>query len=102
LVPAERGRSIAHHIRNTILLAAGLLGAGLPGVAPTAAQTYDPRHSVCIEIYTIDGRSIDCSFATIAQCAATASGQSAQCYANPYAAQSRQLSPVPSPPRRIR
>ena len=51
---------------------------------------------------TIDGRSIDCSFATIAQCAATASGQSAQCYANPYATQSRQLSPVPSPPRRSR
>jgi hypothetical protein len=53
-----------HHIRNTILLAAGLLGAGVPGVASTAAQTYDPRHSVCFEIYTIDGRSIDCSFAT--------------------------------------
>ena len=55
--------------------------------AATAAQTYDPRHPVCIEIYTIDGRSIDCSFASIAQCAATASGQSAQCYANPYATQ---------------
>jgi hypothetical protein len=91
-----------HHIRDAILLVAGLLSAGLPGVAPTAAQTYDPRHSVCFEIYTIDDRSIDCSFATIAQCAATASGQSAQCYANPYAVQSRQLSPVPSPPRRIR
>jgi hypothetical protein len=89
-------------IMNAILLLASLFGAGLPGASPTAARTYDPRHPVCIEIYTIDGRSIDCSFATIAQCAATASGQSAQCYANPYAAQSRQLSPVPSPPRRSR
>nr|WP_249811424.1 DUF3551 domain-containing protein [Bradyrhizobium sp. 149] len=87
---------------NAILPVAGLLGAGLLGAAPTAAQTYDPRYPVCIEIYTIDGRSIDCSFATIAQCAATASGQSAQCYINPYATQSRQLSPVPSPPRRSR
>jgi hypothetical protein len=87
---------------NAIWLVAGLLVAGLPGMARTAAQTYDPRYPVCIEIYTIDGRSIDCSFASIAQCAATASGQSAQCYANPYATQSRQLSPVPSPPRRIR
>ena len=87
---------------NAILLVAGLFGAGLLGVPPTAAQTYAPRHPVCIEIYTIDGRSIDCSFATIAQCAATASGQSAQCYANPYATRSRQLSPVPSPPRRSR
>jgi hypothetical protein len=84
-------------IMNAILLA-GVFGASLPGAAPTAAQTYDPRHPVCIEIYTIDGRSIDCSFATIAQCAATASGQSAQCYANPYATRS----PVPSPPRRSR
>jgi hypothetical protein len=88
-------------IINAILLVAGLLGTALAG-APSKAQTYDPRYPVCIEIYTIDGRSIDCSFASIAQCAATASGQSAQCYANPYATQSRQLSPVPSPPRRIR
>ncbi|MDH2404408.1 DUF3551 domain-containing protein [Bradyrhizobium sp. SSUT18] len=89
-------------IINAILLVAGLLGAGLLGAAPTAAQTYDPRYPVCIEIYTVDGRSVDCSFATIAQCAATASGQSAQCYANPYATRSRQRSPVPSPPRRSR
>src|SRR3954449_4339154 len=95
LVPGERWRLIVRRIMNAILLVAGLFGAGLLGAAPTAAQTYDPRHPVCIEIYTIDGRSIDCSFATIAQCAATASGQSAQCYANPYATQSRQLSPVP-------
>jgi hypothetical protein len=102
LVPAERWRWIVRRIMNAILLVAGWPGAGLLGVTPTAAQTYDPRHPVCIEIYTIDGRSIDCSFATIAQCAATASGQSAQCYANPYATPSRQLSPVPSPPRRSR
>jgi hypothetical protein len=97
-----RKELFVRRIKNAILLVVGCLGAGLLGAAPTAAQTYDPRHPVCIEIYTIDGRSIDCSFATIAQCAATASGQSAQCYANPYARQSRQLSPVPSPPRRSR
>jgi len=72
---------------NSILLVVGCLGAGLLGAAPTAAQTYDPRHPVCIEIYTIDGRSIDCSFATIAQCAATASG-------NPPSA-----TPIPMPRR---
>lgn len=86
---------------NAILLVAGLLGTTLAS-APVNAQTYDPRYPVCIEIYTIDGSSIDCSFTSIAQCAATASGQSAQCYANPYATQSRQLSPIPSPPRRSR
>lgn len=88
-------------IMNAIQLAAGLLGVALAG-APADAQTYDPRYPVCIEIYTVDGSSIDCSFMSIAQCAATASGQSAQCYANPYAAQGRQASPIPSPPRRSR
>jgi len=88
-------------IKNAIPLAAGLFGMALTGV-PADAQTYDPRYPVCIEIYTIDGSNIDCSFMSIAQCAATASGQSAQCYANPYAAPGRSASPIPSPPRRSR
>ncbi|MFT4117114.1 MAG: DUF3551 domain-containing protein [Bradyrhizobium sp.] len=79
-----------------------LLAAGLFGAMPAAAQTYDPRYPVCIEVYTIDGSSIDCSFTSIAQCAATASGQSAQCYANPYAVQIRRPNGDPSPPRRNR
>jgi len=87
-------------IMKAIPLAAGLLGAGLSGAMPAAAQTYDRRYPVCIEVYTLDGSSIDCSFTTMAQCTATASGQSAQCYANPYAMQNRQ--PGPSPPRRNR
>ena len=86
---------------NAILLVTGLSGAALTG-APATAQTYDPRYPVCIEIYTLDGSNIDCNFMTIAQCTATASGQSAQCYANPYAALGRQRSPIPSPPRRSR
>lgn len=86
---------------NAILLVTGLSVAALTG-SPAAAQTYDPRYPVCIEIYTLDGSNIDCSFMTIAQCTATASGQSAQCYANPYAALGRQPSPIPSPPRRSR
>lgn len=86
---------------NAILLAASLLGVALAGTR-TEAQTYDPRYPVCIEVYTVDGSSIDCSFTSIAQCAATASGQSAQCYANPYAMQNRRPGPDPSPPRRNR
>ncbi|UEM17093.1 DUF3551 domain-containing protein [Bradyrhizobium barranii subsp. barranii] len=89
-------------IRNAILLVAGLPGVALLATAPARAQTYDPRYPVCIEIYTIDGSSIDCSFTSIAQCAATASGQSAQCYANPYALRRRPPGPGPSPPRRNR
>jgi hypothetical protein len=85
---------------NAILLVAGLPGLSLVGGAPGAAQTYDPRYPICMEVYTVDGSTIDCSFTSIAQCAATASGQPAQCYANPYAMQNRQ--PGPTPPRRNR
>ncbi|MET4722204.1 hypothetical protein ABIF63_006310 [Bradyrhizobium japonicum] len=55
-------------IRNAILLVAGLPGMALLTTAPARSQTYDPRYPVCIEIYTIDGSSIDCSFTSIAQC----------------------------------
>ena len=94
-------------VKNAILLVVSLLvvsllGAGLPGTVPAEAQTYDPRYPICIEVYTLDGSFIACSFMSMAQCAATASGQSAQCYANPYAMQNRQPGPGPSPPRRNR
>ena len=55
---------------------------------PLRAQTYDPNYPVCIQTYTIGGGSIDCSFTSLAQCAASASGRPAQCYNNPYFAQS--------------
>ena len=84
-------------ILNAILLAASLF---VP--SPANAQTYVPRYPACIEVYTVDGSTIDCAFASMTQCAATASGQAARCYANPYAVQSRQPGSGPSPPRRNR
>jgi hypothetical protein len=102
LAPAELAEFDMPGNINAIPLVAGLLGASLLGAAPAEAQTYDPRYPICIEVYTIDGSSIDCSFTSIAQCAATASGQSAQCYVNPYFMQSRRPGREPSPPRRSR
>ena len=52
--------------------------------APARAQTYDPRYPVCIEVATIDGSHIDCRFASLGQCAVSASGRAASCFANPY------------------
>ena len=52
--------------------------------APARTQTYDPNFPVCIQTYAIGGGSIDCSFTSLGQCAASASGRSAQCYNNPY------------------
>ncbi|KRR24923.1 hypothetical protein CQ14_06255 [Bradyrhizobium lablabi] len=51
---------------------------------PARAQTYDPGYPVCLQTYGIDGSYIECSFSSLAQCAASASGRSAQCLNNPY------------------
>ena len=48
------------------------------------AQTCDPSYPVCLQTYGIDGGYIECSFTSLAQCAASASGRSAQCLTNPY------------------
>ena len=55
--------------------------------APARAQTYDPSVPVCLQTYGIDGNYIYCSFTSLAQCAASASGRAAQCLNNPYFAQ---------------
>jgi hypothetical protein len=57
--------------------------------APARAQTFDPAYPVCIQIYDSDGGRILCGFNSLAQCAASASGQSAQCITNPYFAGAR-------------
>ena len=61
-----------------------ILGIGMTCTTTRAmAQTYDPNYPVCLQVYAHDGY-IDCSFTSIAQCNATASGRGATCYANPY------------------
>lgn len=74
---------------------AAFLGAGL-AAAPSQAQTFDPRYPVCLHVYSGSsgggGDWYDCSFTSLPQCRATASGQSATCDLNPYY-------PVNVPPR---
>ena len=67
-----------------------------------SAQTYDPRYPVCMHVYTPGGFGggggdyFDCSFTSLPQCRATASGRSASCDVNPYYA----FDQPPSPPRK--
>jgi hypothetical protein len=69
-------------------LACTILTIGTMQVAaPARAQTYDPNYPVCLQTYGIDGGYIYCSFTSLAQCAASASGRAAQCLNNPYFAQ---------------
>jgi hypothetical protein len=71
-----------------LVLAGTILTIGTIALAASArAQTYDPSYPVCLQTYGIDGSYIDCSFTSLAQSAASASGRAAQCLNNPYFAQ---------------
>ena len=62
-----------------------ILAATIALPALARAQTYDPRYPVCLQIYQgIADFYFECSYRTMAQCAASASGRPAQCVVNPY------------------
>jgi Protein of unknown function (DUF3551) len=67
-----------------IVAAAGVVLAA----STTHAQTFDPRFPVCMHVYSGGsgggGEWYDCSFASLPQCRATASGRAAICDLNPY------------------
>jgi Protein of unknown function (DUF3551) len=82
------------------ILACAVLAIGaIFAAAPARAQTYDPSYPVCLQTYGIDGGYIECSFTSLAQCAASASGRAAQCLTNPYFASGRNRLPGPIHPR---
>lgn len=64
-----------------------IVGA-LLAAAPARAQTFDPRYPVCMHVYSGanggGGEWYECSFTSLPQCRATASGRSATCDRNPY------------------
>ena len=62
-----------------------VLGNLVPFAAPARAQTYDPKYPVCLQVYDdMTHFYFDCSFTSMPQCAASASGRYAQCVVNPY------------------
>jgi hypothetical protein len=66
------------------ILALAILAIGTAaGATPVQAQTYDPGYPVCLHVY---GRIsyYECSYTSLPQCKASASGRSAQCEINPY------------------
>jgi hypothetical protein len=57
---------------------------------PVAAQTYDPRYPVCLQVYQgFTDYYFECGYTSIAQCNMSASGRAAQCIVNPYYAGGR-------------
>jgi Protein of unknown function (DUF3551) len=67
------------------LVFATLTALTIAVAAPAAAQTYDPGYPVCLHVYG-PITYYECRYTSLEQCNATASGRSAQCVLNPYAA----------------
>jgi hypothetical protein len=63
------------------LLALTILAIAAAG--PAAAQTYDPRYPVCLRVYG-PATYNECTYTSLAQCQATASGRAAECYPNAF------------------
>jgi len=70
--------------------------------APAVAQRYDANYPVCLQSYGLGGGyNNDCSYTSMEQCRATASGLSATCDANPYYSNAQApRGPTSRPPRR--
>jgi hypothetical protein len=67
--------------------------------APARAQTYDPAYPVCLQVYQgLVDYYYECTYTSLPQCQASASGRAAQCIVNPYYAGRK----TPPPGRRDR
>lgn len=66
------------------ILALTMLAAGsLFAAAPAHAQTFGPGYPVCLHVYG-PVSYYECSYTSLPQCNASASGRAAQCVVNPY------------------
>ena len=65
------------------ILALAILAIGMVSIGPAGAQTYDPGYPVCLRL---NDRTYyyECSYTSLPQCNASASGRAAQCFINPY------------------
>jgi uncharacterized protein DUF3551 len=57
--------------------------AAVAMVEPASAQTYGQGYPVCLHVYG-PVTYYECSYTSMAQCNATASGRAAQCVLDPY------------------
>jgi hypothetical protein len=67
------------------VLALAFLAIGMVSIGPAVAQRYDPAYPVCLHVYSEGGGNYyECSYSSLPQCNASASGRSAECEINPY------------------
>jgi len=66
-------------------MALTIFGAMVALSAPAQAQAYDPKYPVCLQVYDdFTHYYFECSYTSMPQCQASASGRYAQCVINPY------------------
>jgi len=85
LIPQPSRQFLKEIVMRVLALAILAISAASVS-APARAQAYDPNYPVCMQTYGRNGGFVDCSFASLPQCNAAASGRSAMCVLNPYAA----------------
>jgi hypothetical protein len=77
-------------MRTLFVTIGAIFGGGtILAASPARAQAYDPAFPVCLQTYGIAASGIDCSYTSLAQCAASASGRAAQCLNNPFFARAK-------------
>jgi hypothetical protein len=98
VLPAFIAASGRHQSQREIpmrILALAILTIATASAAPSArAQTYDPAYPVCLQVYQgMTDFYFECSYTSLAQCNASASGRAAQCIVNPYYAGPKKAPP---------
>jgi len=72
-------------MRIPVLAASAILAMGMvSAAAPAGAQTFDPAFPVCMDVVQFETSYEDCTYYTMDQCRASASGRSAMCRINPF------------------
>jgi hypothetical protein len=66
------------------ILALAILAIGTVSIGPAAAQMYDPAYPVCLHVWDTGADYYECSYTSLPQCNASASGRAAGCIINPY------------------
>jgi hypothetical protein len=80
-------------MRNAALAVLAIVMISASGKAQ--AQAWDPNYPVCLQVYGRNGSYYDCTYTSLAQCNAAASGRAAECLTNPYFANAK----APAGPR---
>lgn len=67
------------------VIAPTMVAATIALATPAAAQMYDPKYPVCLQVYqSMVDYYFECAYTSIPQCQASASGRNASCVVNPY------------------